>query len=200
MNTLKNLAIALVILGGVPLQGLAATPTTYTAAPDREGWFGGVGLGTLTLEDSEGFADALFYAYLVGGWRPSRYLSIEARAGTSFSSVLEFEDAELGEFFPEVEFRAPSILGVYARAIWPVLDRVDLYAQAGYTHARIKASLVDGTETISAQDSQGSLSYGLGVSWLLGQSFALDLEFQPELVDGDVWKMQSLNASFRMRF
>lgn len=203
MRTSNGLAMALAILGGIPMAAWAATPAMPMTMNDREGVHVGAGMGTVTFGGNEGAGEDPFQGYLVTGWRPSRYFSIEGRIGNTFSSVLEIEDPyDFDDWgIPKVEFRATHIAGVYVRGWWPVLERLDLYAQIGYTHARITGTVDDGFgHVVSDSDSQGSVSYAVGASWLFGRKFSLDFEYQPVIVSGDIWDLDGFNASIRMRF
>lgn len=201
MKISKSVALACVILGGLPIAAQAASPGPAAHSYEREGWFVGAGVGYLTLDDSEGFSTSMTHVHLQGGWRFNRFFSVDARIGTSFSSTVDIEDEDLALFLPEVELSIPTYYGVYARGILPVSERWDLYAQAGYIQTKLKAS-VKGTEigTISASDSQGSFSYGVGASWFVTPRFILDFEYQPALVDGSLFKADSFGVSFRTRF
>ena len=57
-----------------------------------------------------------------------------------------------------------------------------------------------GCHTLSASDSSGSFSYGVGVSWIVSPRVAFDLEYQPIVAEGSDWSSSSLNLGFRFRF
>jgi opacity protein-like surface antigen len=167
---------------------------------DRRGWFVGAGIGSLQL-DAEGLSQDLIQYYIQGGWRFNRYFSVDVRMGTSSSNGFEIDgDPEVGLGPAGVELGLASTFGVHARGILPIGEAWELFAQVGYTQAELEVTLDDSYESVSATDSQGSVSWGLGVSWNMTPRITWDLEYQPVLTEGDLWESEAINLAFRYRF
>jgi outer membrane autotransporter protein len=172
---------------------------------NRTGWFAGAGIGSLSLESTGMRSQDVGYVYVQGGWRFSRYLAVGVRAGASSSSVLDLSedfDVDLGvDLEPlEVDLSLAAVYGVFAQAYLPIAENWDLYALVGYSQATLEASVDDLNGEISASDSSGSFSYGVGVSWMVSPRVAFDLEYQPVVAEGSDWSASSLNLGFRFRF
>lgn len=199
MNTPCRLAVALGIVAALPMDAQAAGAAPPSFTDNRTGWFAGLGLGAIEFREMGGASSTPTYFYVQAGRRFNRYFSLDARAGASTPSVFELLD---DPFFGmlQVDLRLSSVFGLHARGILPIARNWDLYAQAGYTYANFRVVLDDGFERVSGKESDHSLSWGVGVSWIADGRWAVDFEYQPALVDGDLWRTQALNLAVRMRF
>lgn len=205
MNAISRSVIALATSACLPLAAQAAGGMPTSTEENRTGWFAGAGIGSLSLESTGMRSQDLGYVFVQGGWRFSRYLAVGVRAGASSDAVLDLSedfdidfDIDLGP--PEVDLRLASVYGVFAQAYLPIAENWDLYALVGYSQATLEVSAEDVYGEVSASDSSGSLSYGVGVSWIVSPRVAFDLEYQPIVAEGSDWSSSSLNLGFRFRF
>jgi opacity protein-like surface antigen len=205
MSAMSRLVITLATFASLPLAAQAAGGISAAAAENRTGWFAGAGIGSLSLESTGMRSQDLGYVFVQGGWRFSRYLAVGVRAGASSETVLDLEedfDIDFGFDLepPEVDLKLAGVYGVFAQAYLPLADNWDLYALVGYSQATIEVGAEDVYGEVSASDSSGSFSYGVGVSWLVSPRMAFDLEYQPVVAEGSDWSASSLNLGFRFRF
>jgi opacity protein-like surface antigen len=204
MNASSRLAITLVISAGMPFAAQAASSGWASAPENGTGWFAGGGIGNLSLEQTGVPSQEMGYVFVQGGWRFNRYLAVGVRAGSSSSAILDLStlDIDFGvdPSYPVIDFRITAVYGVFAQAYLPLAENLDLYALLGYSHARIEASADGVFGEVSVADSADSLSYGVGVSWILNPRFTIDLEYQPVVADGGDWSASSENLAFRFRF
>jgi len=195
MKHLFRSAAVCAALASLPLMSRAADEGFPTGDDSRRGWFLAAGVGGLDYHEPEFGNEFINYAYLQGGWRFNRYLSIDARVGTSLYSVTDEFDFDVGAPVP-VNFRVQGLYGVYARAILPVGAHWDVFALVGYSSVTLKAD----TDFAAATDTTNSVSYGIGASWELGPRSAIELEYLPSLTSGDGWHASAINLGFRLRF
>jgi opacity protein-like surface antigen len=205
MNAMSRLVIVLATSACLPLAAQAAGGISTAAEENRTGWFAGAGIGSLSLEATGLRSQDVGYVFVQGGWRFSRFLAVGVRAGASSASVLDLEedfDIDLGvDLEPaEIDLSLASVYGVFAQAYLPIAENWDLYALVGYSQASLEVSVDDIYGEISASDSSGSFSYGVGVSWIVSPRVAFDLEYQPVVAEGSDWSASSLNLGFRFRF
>jgi opacity protein-like surface antigen len=204
MNASSRLAITLVISAGMPFAAQAANSSWASAPENRTGWFAGGGIGSLSLDQTGVPSQDMGYVFVQGGWRFNRYLAVGARAGSSSSAALDLNNVDI-DFgvdpgYLDIDFRVTAVYGVFAQAYLPLAENWDLYALLGYSHTRIEASADGVFSEVSVSDSADSLSYGVGVSWILNPRFTIDLEYQPVVADGSDWSASSANLAFRFRF
>lgn len=193
MNHRVRSAALCAALASLPLMSRAADEGLPTGDASRRGWFLAAGVGGLDYHEPEFGNGLMNYAYLQGGWRFNRYLSIDARIGTSLYSVTdEFQF----DFNVPVSLRVKGLYGVYARAIVPVGSHWDVFALVGYSSVTLKAD----SDFAAATDTTNSVSYGIGASWELGPRSAIELEYLPSLTSGDGWHASAINLGFRLRF
>jgi opacity protein-like surface antigen len=205
MNAMSRLVIAVATCASFPLAAQAAGGISPSTEENRTGWFAGAGIGSLSLESTGMRSQDLGYVFVQGGWRFNRYLAVGVRAGASSDTVLDLEedfDIDFGVDLepPEVDLKLAGVYGVFAQAYLPLAENWDLYALVGYSQATIEVSAEDVYGEVSASDSSGSFSYGVGVSWIVSPRMAFDLEYQPVVAEGSDWSASSLNLGFRFRF
>lgn len=123
------------------------------------------------------------------GWQFNRIFSIETELSSGF------EDGEFAYNVDEDEFNLDDnddddlndiiaasgdielnyLLGVYGRASWPVSDRIDIMARAGYAYIDLDASVTTpgGTELAVVEDSADGPAIGAGIAFDLTESIEL---------------------------
>jgi opacity protein-like surface antigen len=189
-NVLRMLAC--MVAGCLPLATHAA-PAFLVDPPEpvRQGWFLGAGVGAVEIREPGVPNDVLTFAYLQGGWRFNRYLSLDARLGMNAVAV-EYD------LFPDepANLRVKNLYGLYGRATLPVGKRWDLFALVGYTSLKLTAE----TGSVAASDTTNSVSYGVGASWEWRSNLAIDLEYLPSLTGGGGVHTNTTNLAFRVRF
>ena len=115
--------------------------------------------------------------------------AVEARLGAGLSDdSINGGDLKLNNYY-----------GLYAKGILPVTNEFAAYALGGYTRGKVTLS----TPTGSASDTDGDLSYGLGVDFSLSKNTALNLEWA-RLFKGSVssrdYKVDALSFGVNYRF
>jgi opacity protein-like surface antigen len=153
------------------------------------GLYIGVGAGLMDYSERGVYADSLDYVYLLAGWKFNRHFALEARAGRHTSdAAIEFDVPQ------PVEVKITSLVGVYGRAMLPLSDRWELYALAGYSSMKLKATVVGE----SSRDTKSSLSYGAGITWRMDFGLAFELEYLPAQMQGNGWHGRGLNLGLRI--
>lgn len=141
-------AVTMALSVGLASGAQAARAGSWQAADTGKGWFVGAGVGSLQL-DADGLSQDLAHYFIQGGWRFSRLLSVDVRAGTSSRKAFEIDDEfEIG--LTGVDFRLASTYGLYARGILPIGENWDLYGQLGCTRAELKVAIEDADQRLSA--------------------------------------------------
>ena len=186
---------------------LLVMPGLSAKADDGDAhWFIGAGAGQAKIHDYalEGDADRLddtptawrFFA----GRRFDRHFAL-GLGYVDFGEV-EASGTSFGGFNDRIEAQAIEILGF---GLWPVTDAIELYAVAGYVHWEqdVTQTVTGVTERFDA--SGQSTSLGLGASWWVTDSLALQLEWRRYVEIGEFeksgrenrWDVATLAVSWR---
>jgi hypothetical protein len=185
-------AVAAVTTAVVPANAGQAAPA-QAGAPAREGWFLGVGLGSMSYIEPQYTSNALSYIYLQAGWRFNAHLALDGRIGTDLPG-----DCGCGGYYYYSDPFSPkvqSLYGLYLRGTIPLSTHLEAYALAGY--ASLKLDALPGLA--AAGSAAHSASFGLGLGWNFLDRGAIDLELLPRMAQGEGWRADALNIGVRWR-
>ena len=143
------------------LGGVALAPAAFAQEAEAPKYYWWIGYGTGEF-DQAFTGDTARLGVLQGklGWRPLRYLGVEAEGGIGVDEDQVF----LGSVKVEREY------GAFAVGYLPLMQTVDVFARAGYISVELESS----TANAQDQDSSGA-GYGLGAIWYVGP---LDVRFE----------------------
>ena len=169
----------------------AATPAQPGTTPG-EGWFLGLGLGSMSFVEPQYRADTLSYLYVQAGWRFNAHLGLDGRIGTDLPG-----DCGCGYYYSDpYSPKVRSLYGLYLRGTVPLSTHLDAYALAGYANLQLDA--VPGQAAYGS--AAHSASFGVGLGWNLLDRGAIDLELMPRMAQGEGWRADALNLGFRWQF
>ena len=158
---------------------------------DYDGFYIGAGVIGTSLETSSDFSTALqdevdssgnFEDFPIGGqiyagWMFNRYFGIEGRwsdSGDGDSDIL----LDTGGSRTKIGDISIGLDGwtVYGVANWPVANRWDLYAKAGYTDQNVDADITIDGASDSASDDDSGFAGALGARWRFARHWATSVE------------------------
>jgi opacity protein-like surface antigen len=183
-------AAAVIATVATPAGAAAATPAQPGTIPG-EGWFLGVGLGSMSYVEPQYTSDALSYIYIQGGWRFNAHLALDGRVGTDLPG-----DCGCGYYYRDpYSPKVRSLYGLYLRGTIPLSTHLEAYALAGYASLTLDAF----PGLAAAGSAARSASFGVGLGWKVLDRGALDLELLPRMAQGEGWRTDALNIGFRWR-
>ncbi|MFW5661605.1 MAG: outer membrane beta-barrel protein, partial [Oceanicaulis sp.] len=94
---------------------------------------------------------------------------------------------------------------LFARAILPVNDRIDLFARVGYGHFSVEGEVkgeIDGaTESVSLDDDAGGVAFGAGAEFVVTGANAVRIDYtRYELDDLDDLNVDRASVTYIRRF
>jgi opacity protein-like surface antigen len=198
MNSLTRVACAsaLLVAYGVPAQA------------DNRGayWFLGAGAGQASIDDyglaseADRLDDTPTAWRIFAGRRVDRHFALGL--GLVDFGEVEASGTSFGGFADRVEVQAIEILGF---GLWPVTEAIEIYAVAGYVHWEqdVTQTVTGVTERFDASGQSASL--GVGASWWITDSLALQLEWRRYVEIGELettgrenrWDVATLSIGWR---
>jgi opacity protein-like surface antigen len=172
------------IAAAVAALGLSSAAIAADTAPEKGFYLGGVYSFVDYKEDGFDTVSPKAIAVL-GGWNFNKNFALEARLGTGAGS-----DSMQG-----IDFEVDSYLSILFRGTLPVNDVFSVYAVAGHTNGKLKASFLG--ESFS--DSDSSFSYGIGGEFNVASRSGISLEWS-RLLSGDDYDVDALSIGYRYRF
>lgn len=87
-------------------------------------------------------------------------------------------------------------VALWAKGIWPVTERIDLFGKLGYVHWEYdeRDNLSSSTRSVSAND----LGWGIGIGFDVGEKWAIPVEY--EQINGDLDKAGLFSVSVMYQF
>ncbi|MEL6830040.1 MAG: outer membrane beta-barrel protein, partial [Pseudomonadota bacterium] len=76
------------------------------------------------------------------------------------------------------------LVGAYGRAIWPVTERFDLFARAGWVQAELEADATAQGESASISESGSGYALGIGATIGLTDRFYLRADYTRYTIEG----------------
>ena len=122
---------------------------------------------------------------LSAGWQFSENLALEGRIGASAGS----DDLD------GIDIKVDSYYSALLRGSVPASDNFNIYAIAGVTNGKLKASV--GGLTVS--DSETKASYGIGAEFLIQKQSGIALEWG-RFLSGDGYTADAISIGYRYRF
>lgn len=119
------------------------------------------------------------------GWQYNRNLAFEARLGTGAGS-----DDYLG-----VDVKVDSYFSALVRGVAPVSDSFNVYAVAGVTNGKLKASGYG----VTASSSESKASYAVGAELLFAKRSGIAVEWG-RFLSGNGYTADALSLGYRYRF
>ena len=123
-----------------------------------------------------------------GGWDIIKFLGVEA----SYRDLGTFDQTIGANTFSG----DLTVYDIEARGILPIGSALELFAKAGYGNVAIDFETSDGITTVSGDDDDWELFYGVGVAVKLGKGFAVRAEWEEWDVDTSLNSF-SVGAAFR---
>lgn len=149
----------------------APAPAPVVAAPvpvvvPAKKWY--VGLDALCgrFETNSGSCSCLGDIVAKVGYNFNKYIGIEGRAGYGVSEA----DHDLGG-----TSKLKENYGLYLKPQLPLGDKVSLFGLAGYAQAKVESEGNAAGEIVGELD-EGSFSYGLGLEYLINDSWSIVAE------------------------
>lgn len=182
---------------GALLSVMAAAPLHADQAEQR-GWYAGISATQLNYDESDMDDLDLRAIQLQAGYRLNRYVALELRGGVGAGDD-SFHENVFGvdvNGSVEVDYMASALV----KGIIP-LGPVELYGVAGYTKAQFDLSVRIPAYGISESesDSDGDLTYGLGVSFAPAESISLFVEYM-NYYDEDSVEITGYNVGINAYF
>ena len=176
---MKTLALAVLAIAGV-------CSTAYAAdeASDQGFYVGGV-YSFIDYKES-GYSSVKPKAIaLMFGWQFIPNLALEGRIGAGAGSD------DLGG----IDIKVDSYYSGLLRGTVPVSDSFNLYAIAGVTNGKLKAS----AGGITVSDSETKASYGVGVEFVVQKQSGISLEWG-RFLSGNGYTADAISLGYRYRF
>jgi len=141
-------------------------------------WYGGLGLTSVNVTCKDGCEDITFGIVGKVGYDFNDYIGVEGRFVKTF---MEYEQSKVEHY------------GVFAKPMYPVSDKVDVYGLVGYAQTDVG--------DIKSYNGSG-LSWGLGVNYLFENenNLSLFLEYQSLIESSDAPDINGVNLGFLYRF
>ena len=176
---MKTLALAVLAIAGI-------CSTAYAAnAPTEPGFYLGGVYNFIDYKES-GFSSVKPKAVAVMfGWQFNEYLAVEGRIGAGAGS----DDLD------GIEIKVDSYYSGLLRGSVPVSDYFNLYAIAGVTNGKLKASFAG----VTASDSETKASYGVGGEFVVAKQSGLSLEWG-RFLSGDGYTADAITIGYRYHF
>lgn len=130
--------------------------------------------------------------YLTAGWMMQERLGLELRVGKT-------GDKEINVYGTAVEFSAPSMMGLYLRPVVPLNESLSLYASLGVSRVKRRATVDSWGMQIKVEETDSSLSGGVGIQMALGTKLMLNAEYMSWLLAKDV-TLHGVTAGAGIRF
>ena len=148
----------------------------------------GVGFGQ--SEINQGFFGEYGNGFkLFGGVRQHPNLAIEM-------AYLNFGNPSEGLFGIDIEYEAMAV-AAWAKGIWPVKSRIDLFGKAGWAYWDIeRTSTVFGAPASTTTSDGSNFSWGLGVTFNYWEKLSVQLEYEDINSDIDTITLWSISALY----
>lgn len=171
--------------------GIALALGCVSAVAENAGAYAGLGVGSVTLEDSIGDID--FEATdtgfkLFGGYRFNEYFSVEAAyidGGTPNDTV----------FGVTVESDAAAVQGSVIGTV-PIGERFGIYLRGSLISWESDNMATDGFTTVTETTDGNDFGYGLGGVFSVTGNFSLRGEFEGADLDGTDLRLLSVSGLF----
>lgn len=168
--------------------------TTAAQADNRYGFYAGIGANRIEtdIRSTTGGSAALNAVELFGGYKHSSYIGGELRLGagvsdTSFSGVVNGSTAA-------IDLSVPLYQSLYYR-VESANQVAKSYLLLGYSSVELESEL--GSQ--SSSDTEGGLSYGGGISFVINERGNLNFEYRV-LVDNSDRELTTMGVSYDFRF
>lgn len=171
--------------------GIVLAVGCVPAMAENSGGYAGLGIGSITLEDSIGDIDieATDTGFkLFGGYRFNRYFSVEAAyidAGSPDDTI----------FGVNIESDAAAVQGSVIGTL-PVSDQFGLYLRGSLIAWESDNTASDGFTTVSESTDGNDFGYGVGAIFSVTQNFSLRGEFEGADFDGTDLRLLSVSGLF----
>ena len=152
---LKQTFIAAICFGSILYAGgksteVAKSPIVPIVQEDVNPWYLGVGIIPFGKFNTDCYEDVTYGAMLRGGYEFNQYFGLEARAMKTFAG----EGPNGGETFQH--------FGLYAKPMYPVSERFNIYALAGYGYTE---TINDGGNGNLPEIDDWDFSWGVGLEY-----------------------------------
>jgi len=157
------------------------------------------------LDSSGRFEDFAYGGQIYAGWMFNRYFGIEARwsdSGDGESDILFRDGGGSTENIGDIEASLDGYT-IYGVANWPVADRWDLFAKAGYTGQDADLDFNADGESISGSDDDSGFAGALGARWRFARHWAATVEGEYlgvdfEVDDSDGGRVDAIDEPWRV--
>lgn len=173
--------------------GFALTITgTFVQASDEGGFYGGTGAGLYYVDfDSVDFDETAATVRVFGGYEMNEYVSFEAGFTNLFKSSGDILGADI-----DVDGTAWD---VSVRPSLPLGDRFSAFGILGWTQYDFEVSISAPGVTVSDNDTENEMMYGLGAAFDATDNWSFRGEWIAIDVSDADFGMFSVSASYSFR-
>ena len=149
----------------------------------------GVGLGQ--SEINQGFFGEYGDGFKIfGGVQPHPNLAVEA-------AYLDFGSPSENLFGVETQYEAWAT-AVWAKGIWPVVSKIELFGKAGWAYWEIdRTTTLFGLPPSKVTASGNDFTWGIGASFNYWDNFSFQLEYEDINSDIDTITLWSISALYK---
>jgi opacity protein-like surface antigen len=186
---------------------LIAATTLFSAAgasaqqASASPWYGELGYTQLKIEDSSG-APAINVGGNGGMLRGIVGYDLHPNAAVEGMLGLGIRKADVNGSFGGVAFtgdlKLEHMLGVFIKPKFQA-GPVELFARAGVTQTKVKATVRVGAASASSSDSGSDFAYGLGAKWQFSRTAYVGLDYM-SYYDKDSTKLRGTTLSIGTRW
>jgi OOP family OmpA-OmpF porin len=172
------------------LAALALLGATAAQADVRPGFYGGVSIGSASVEDDDSGFDGDDTGFKLFG-------------GYSFNDNFAVELAYINGGGPDDDFGPINVelevSGFNASAVGrlPVSETVALFGKLGFASYDVEATARSGGFSASEDDSDTDISYGVGASIAINERFDVRVEYEAIDVSEGAFNLLSVGGSYR---
>jgi outer membrane immunogenic protein len=128
------------------------------------------------------------------GYSITPFFAIEIRGGFGVNDDTDaFSIPGAGTFVAQAE--VDHYYGIYLRGELASEERLKPYGIIGYTEGRVELQALG----FSVDEDEGDFSYGLGLEWLVNDSFSIEIEYL-QLMDKNDFEIDTLGINVKGRF
>lgn len=179
ITSMKTLAATMLVLAGL-------YSTAYAAdAPAGQGAYVGGVYSFIDYKESGIPAVKPKAIALMVGWQFNQNLAVEGRIGAGAGS----DDLD------GIDIKVDSYYSGLLRGTVPMTDSFNLYAIAGVTSGKLKASAAG----VTVSDSETKASYGIGVEFVVQKQSGISVEWG-RFLSGDGYTADAISLGYRYHF
>ena len=174
------------------MSGAAMAQSSYNSGADDTGLYLGGGYSFIDVETDNDIGDSTNALTGRVGYRISPFISVETEASFGidegdFDFVgdeddFDFDDnddADVDDVLrAQGDIGVDYLVGVYARGVYPVTERLDISARGGYAFIEVDSTLATfGGNEIEIGGSESGFAFGAGAEYALAEAHAVRLDY-----------------------